>query len=199
MRMKTPPPQSGFALLMTLIVVGVVLSIGLTILDVSIKQVRLSTNAKDSEIAFHAANAGMECARYVRNEESDLMEIGDSITPDCFGGTLESNGMTDLTGESDVVGDGEVFLYNYDITWGTAADRCTRVLTLVASADITGGGIVVSNVSTNGWMPGFPTSEVIDCVAGSRCTAISVRGYNKPCSIVTTAKGTVEREVLLQF
>lgn len=199
-RMKTPT-QSGFALLMTLIVVGVVLSIGLTILDVSIKQVRLSTNAKDSEIAFHAANAGMECARFVRKDEEYDMENGNGIAPSCFGvaaniGTNDLSG--DLSSSPDLSGAGEVFLYDYSFTWGSAgSDRCTRVLTLVASSSVTGLPITVINVSN--WIPGFPVTRNFVCESGSRCTAVSVLGYNKPCSIVSTAKGTVEREVLLQF
>ena len=54
---------------MSLIVVSVVISIGLVVLDLTLKQLRLSTNSKDSETAFHATNAAMECARYWRNEE----------------------------------------------------------------------------------------------------------------------------------
>ena len=83
--------ESGFALLITLIVVGVVLSVGLSILDLSIRQVRLSTNAKESELAFHAANAGMECARYWRRASSSEMETGQAIEPVCFGETPYSN------------------------------------------------------------------------------------------------------------
>ena len=56
---------------MSLIVVSVVISIGLVVLDLTLKQLRLSTNSKDSETAFHAANAAMECARYWRNEKND--------------------------------------------------------------------------------------------------------------------------------
>ncbi|MFW6210467.1 MAG: hypothetical protein ACOC4E_03185, partial [Patescibacteria group bacterium] len=62
---RQPHATSGFALLITLLVVGVVLAVGAVLLDLTIKQVQLSSTAKDSEIAFHAANAGMECARFI--------------------------------------------------------------------------------------------------------------------------------------
>ena len=58
--------QSGFALLMTLVVVSVIISIGVSVLDLSVKQVRLSTNAKESEAAFHAANAAAYAANGCR-------------------------------------------------------------------------------------------------------------------------------------
>jgi Tfp pilus assembly protein PilX len=40
--------QAGFALLISLLVVGVVISVGLSVLDLSIKQVQLSSDAKES-------------------------------------------------------------------------------------------------------------------------------------------------------
>jgi Tfp pilus assembly protein PilX len=80
--------QAGFALLISLLVVGVVISVGLSILDLSIKQVRLASNATESEKAFHAANAGIECARYWRRVLSMQIEDGMTLSPSptCFGG-----------------------------------------------------------------------------------------------------------------
>lgn len=190
--------ESGFALLIALIVVGVVLSVGLTILDVSIKQVRLSTNAKESEIAFHAANAGMECARYIRRDQSADMEIGQDITPSCFNGTVYNN--THNSPVSTNPADGGVYGYQYRITWGeSGAQRCTEVYTLIISTEGDGGGITVAGGDLIGEIPGYPASGGDkDCEAGAQCTIISVQGYNRPCSNVTSY-GTVQREVLLQF
>jgi hypothetical protein len=41
--------------------VAVVVSITLAVIELTIKQLNLTVTAKDSEIAFHAANAGIEC------------------------------------------------------------------------------------------------------------------------------------------
>ena len=49
--------QSGIALLMTIMVLGVVLSVTLAIVELSLQHLALSVDFKDSEIAFHAANA----------------------------------------------------------------------------------------------------------------------------------------------
>jgi type II secretory pathway pseudopilin PulG len=174
--------QSGFALLMTLIVVGVVISIGLSVLDLSLKQVRLATNAKDSEISFHAANAGMECARYWRRVASSSMENGVAIAPSCFGTTPNTNTVTQVsTG---------VFLYDYKFTWGSPNQRCSQIVTLVASSTAPGPDLVINNMVT--LVPGYPDGNTKTCKAGERCSVVSVRGYNRPCS-------TVQREVLLQF
>ncbi|MCA9358726.1 hypothetical protein KC926_00785 [Candidatus Kaiserbacteria bacterium] len=188
--------ESGFALLMTLIVVGVVLSVGLTILDLSLKQVRLSTNAKESEIAFHAANAGMECAQYWRRASSTEMEAGSAINPVCFNSSYDSYSNTNITGV-EVTGNGNVYQYQYDFTWGVAgAVRCTQVNTLIMSADLIGAGLSLNNVSS--YVDGYPDGNSKACSAGSQCSIISVRGYNRPCNTVS-GYGVVQREVLLQF
>jgi type II secretory pathway pseudopilin PulG len=186
--------EQGFALLMTLIVVTVVISIGLSVLDLSIKQIRLSTNARDSEVAFHAANAGMECARYTRRANSNAMENGGAISPVCFFPASPSpNDVTEIQSTAE----GDVYLYEYGFTWGGSATRCSQITTLVASSSATGGGLTINNMTDH--VPGFP-SATKTCGEGERCTVVSVRGYNKSCGAVDSGNyGIVQREVLLQF
>ncbi len=180
---------------MALLVVGVVITIGLSILELTIKQVQLATTARDSEIAFHAANAGMECSRYIRRAASSTMERGQNITPSCFGQTATTNTNSRVT--SGVTGDGEVFLYNYSFTWGVDGDRCTQVTTLVASTTLTGTtDVAIANMPTI--MPGYTDGNTKTCEIGARCTVMSVRGYNRACNNISNY-GTVQREVLLQF
>jgi len=194
--------QSGFALIMSLIVVGVVISIGLSILEISVKQVRLSTNARDSEIAFHAANAGMECARYWRRAQEDLVETGAALSPapTCFRQAGPDAGFNTNTTIS-ATADGSVYKYDYRYTWGpdTGADRCTEITTLVAVATLPGAGLLISNMDgPTGLIPGYRGGDTKFCEAGARCTTISVRGYNRTCTAASTV-GTVQREVLLEF
>lgn len=190
--------ESGFALLIALLVVGVVISVGLSILDLSIKQVQLSSNAKESELAFHAANAGMECARYWRRDQSDQIETGQSIAPECFGSdAIPSN----VPGQSITCSsgncDGEIFQYEYDFTWGTGSEeRCTRINMVVATAEPDGGGVTIAGMTN--LIEGYPGGSNKVCEAGSRCSTISVQGYNLPCSN-TNGYGVVQREVLLEF
>ncbi len=186
----------GFALLMTIVVVSVIISISLIVLDLSVKQVRLSTNAKDSEIAFHAANGGIECAQYWRRASSSQMERGQSISPRCFDTTVGANTVTEIT--DGVSGDGEVFQYEYEFTWGAPDIRCTQINTVVASSTVLGSGLTITNATLSGLLPGYPEVGNKTCNAGEQCTVVSVRGYNRDCSDVN-GFGTVQREVLLQF
>jgi type II secretory pathway pseudopilin PulG len=193
LRQKQSP---GFALLMTIVVVSVIISIGLTVLDLSIKQIRLSTNAKDSEIAFHAANSGIECAQYWRRASSSQMERGQSISPRCFGTTVGQNTVSEIT--NGVAGDGEVFQYRYEFTWGGTDARCTQINTLVASSTVLGSGLTITNNALTAALPGYPEVGSKVCNAGEQCTVVSVRGYNRTCATIN-GFGTVQREVLLQF
>lgn len=188
---QTHSSQSGFALLMTLVVVSVIISIGISVLDLSVKQVRLSTNAKESEVAFHAANAGIECARYIRRIASTTMEAGGAIAPTCFSTSASPNSRTSLFSGPD----GVITLYNYGFSWGVKPS-CSIMATLVMAASPTGAGLSLSNVSS--YIPGYPTASAKVCAAGERCTILSSHGYNRSCSSAT-GYGSVEREVLLQF
>lgn len=195
------PATDGFALLMTLIVVGVVLSIGLSLYDLSIKQIRLSTTAKDSEIAFHAANAGVECARYVRHVNTAEMEDGDNINPTCFGQAVDGAVTNqDPVADNDlslINGAGETRFYSYQFTWGgDTAFRCTRIQTLIIKSDPNDPDATELTDMKN-LFAGFPTDNTI-CEPGSVCTIIATKGYNKPCSGINNY-GVVEREVLLEY
>jgi Tfp pilus assembly protein PilX len=192
MATKFPQPhkEGGFALLMTLIVVGVLVSIGIAVLDLSVKQVRLSTNAKESETAFHAANAGVECAEYWRRVASTSMESGAAISPACFSASATSNTVNQVV--AGVTGTANVYLYNYNFSWG-AKPRCTKIQTLVINAVST---TTVSGMRT--LISGYPTDTSKPCAGGEKCTVISTRGYNRLCTSAS-GYGSVEREVLLQF
>jgi type II secretory pathway pseudopilin PulG len=57
-------PLTGFTLLTSIILSSVVLSLGLALLDVAYKQLILASSAKQSQHAFYAADAALECALY---------------------------------------------------------------------------------------------------------------------------------------
>jgi hypothetical protein len=207
---KQNQEQAGFALLVSIIVVSVVVSIGLVLLDVTTKQLRLSSNSTDSELAFHAANAGMECARYVRRQasaeiEGDEFAFSSQVPPgadidlvSCFGASMEEYSKTTLSAS----GDGDAILYEYEFSW--ASDRCSEVDMVVVVADlfespgVIGSGVTISNADMRSLIPGYPRNQALVCPAASYCTVISVKGYNRSCNNKDSF-GTVQREVLLEF
>lgn len=205
---NSAPQQSGFALLMTIMVVSVLVLIALTILDISIKTLALSNNAAQSEIAFHAANAAMECARFTRTENRDDFIEGDDVDIDCFGASSEPDmeeGDTVGGVTYNIVGSGEdansqVFTYHFDIDHGSP-QRCSEATIVVldsenASAYI--GDDSNPNVDSTHY---FPWDEGrFACPLFSTCTFIYARGYNTSCSNAIGGTGEfLQREILLRF
>ncbi len=188
----------GFALLMTLLVVAAVVSITLAVIELTIKQLNLTVTARDSEIAFHAANAGLECARYVRRVASSSFEVVgtplDTIDFECFNRSQE----LDLTSYPGLAtnGNGEIRRYAGEVTWGTN-DRCSVVDMLVMIVpDTETSDLEITNLDT--LYQGFPSGDTKACNPGARCTVAQVTGYNRGCSDTSLA-GTVRREILLEF
>lgn len=185
--------QSGFALLLSLMVVSVVVSVGLSILDLSIKQLRLSTNSRDSEIAFHASGAGLGCARYHRTTQGSAMETGIAITASCFGVSMTPT-ITPI-----VVASGAARVYAMEATWGSVgSERCSQMKTLVITSDVA-ATTTISGAVIAAELPGYPYVDK-KCGPGGRCTVISVQGYSQSCANVAANQvGIVEREVLLEL
>ena len=56
--------QTGFAMLFTVLIVSLILSISLGISNITLKQTVLSSLAKDSQVAFYQADTAVECGMY---------------------------------------------------------------------------------------------------------------------------------------
>jgi hypothetical protein len=192
---RTNSKQTGFALLMTLLVVAVVVSITLAVIELSIKQLNLSVTAKDSEVAFHAANAGMECVRYARRVASTSLEAGvDPVGFDCFQRNQDLDRQAHSLTENG--GDGDIYRYQSEVTWGTN-DRCSLIdMVIMVVPDTETSDMQIPNLNTV--FGGFPATETKSCSPGATCTVAEVIGFNRSCANRTLA-GTVRREILLEF
>lgn len=192
--------QSGFALLLTIIIIGVVLAITLTTINLSIKQTRLASDTRDSEIAFHAASAGVECIQHWRRSNVTAYESGSASVPiTCFGETRNAT-VAQAVDPADLSGDGEVYHYEYEISWGTgASERCSEMRFLVFNADFVGDPLVLENVSS--YVEGYPRDEDRKtCDSGGLCTIFAGRGYSTACpSSGVFPIGTVQRAIYLEF
>jgi Tfp pilus assembly protein PilX len=61
---KIKENKRGFTLLFAILVAVMVLAVGTSIINISLKQVILSGSGRESQFAFYAANTGMECALF---------------------------------------------------------------------------------------------------------------------------------------
>lgn len=186
----TQTQQDGITLLITLLVMGVLLSISASIMNITLKQYQLAGLAYASEVAFQAATAGMECAlNHEHNygddgEGFDINESGQDIS--CFDQVEQDVDPTAVPGVTQH--------YNFQFDWGDP-QVCSDVSVYkfydaddTISLEINGRNM---NIDRNG-------DNVINssdyCPAGSVCTVVQSRGYNVPCSVINSGNRVVERE-----
>lgn len=189
--------QDGVTLLVALLLVGVLLGVSTSLLNITLKQYQLSGIALASEIAFQAANAGMECAMYhdFPKTGTGIFEVpGDGITeqtktpePICMG---QGKGKVVGKSNSGYPSDGDGFSVsgeeqNFEFEFGTNSNLvCVNVS-------------VYKYYSTSGDIPRKVNGVDLgngDCMANTVCTIIQSRGYNVPCDSIKTSGRVVERE-----
>ncbi len=115
--------KKGFTLLFAVLISSLLLSIGIAILSVTLKQLLLSSSGRESQFAFFAADTGQECAKYWDRHDVNG-DLGTSVFPTSSasmldGQTINCNGQpVSLTEE--VTSDGIVTSF-------TIPDPCVSV------------------------------------------------------------------------
>ena len=70
MKFKNKTKSAGFTLILSLIVVSAILTVGFGVSGIIIKQMIFSSIGRDSDVAFYAADTGIECALYWDKEKA---------------------------------------------------------------------------------------------------------------------------------
>lgn len=192
------PPNQGFALLITLVVVSIVLAIGLSLLFVTTKQYLLAVTASQSELAFQAAQVGLECMRWHRAQPATLailLREGGSWSPSltCAGVTPDTPPGVD----ADTIYTNDTlrqYLYKYEYFYTVSGNQCINTSMYVSN---------LRGSTTTGFTRPIPASEdeglsEITCAAGSVCTVIFSRGYNRPCNQLNSIF-TIQREITIDY
>lgn len=84
--------QKGFTLFIAVLVGSLMLAIGFSIFNLTFKELLLSASARDSQIAFYAADTGLECALYYDQDQASFETTGPggSISITCAGQTVST-------------------------------------------------------------------------------------------------------------
>ena len=158
--------RKGVALFIALVTASIVLAIGMSILNLTLKSFLLSGAARDSEMAFSAADAGMECAQYWNSSNAAAggkfsLPAGSNTQIDCMGVPMSFSVASFGTKNT------------FSLDWGASAPLCTKI-------EVTKFQNTLD----------CPNTKVLPLV--STCTEIISRGYNKSCSSLSDSH-TVER------
>jgi hypothetical protein len=184
---KNQNSRAGFTILYATIVSGIVLAIGLSVLNITLKQFLLSSVARESEVAFHAAYAGIECLRFYDRSTTDghSFDIGSpSANINCFGGT-------DTSPDTPASGQAQDVAYTWTAD-GTAV--CTEA-EIYKFHDTTADAPIAQSQGGP-----IPDNEVVldECPQNAYCTVIQSRGYNAACNSKSGPR-VVEREITIEY
>lgn len=205
--MRSKTNQDGITLLVTLLLMGIFLGISASLLNITLKQFQLSGITAASEIAFQAANAGMECVLYydkktdgsefsVPDDETE-QAAADAPSIKCMDnpGNVSSDDSTNGSytdpneGNGRAVSGGE---QKFQFDWGEP-EVCSEVSIYKFSDADEDLDILVYGVDMRPDRNGSPAGSG-DCEAGAVCTVVQARGYNVPCDEIDDGGRVVERE-----
>ncbi len=83
--------KQGFTLFMALLAVNVVLVVGLSVYGIIIREIELSGLGRDSQMAFYAADTGIECALFWAIKK-DAISTTTPSTIECLEQTITAGG-----------------------------------------------------------------------------------------------------------
>ena len=175
--------ERGFALLVAVLVSSVVLAVGLSIANVTLKQYIFAGIGKESEVAFYAADAGMECALYWDTSSAGgKFDIGNNTNllrrVTCMGAIK----VPALAGVDTIISSGEKS--TVDFTWGSVSlppQVCAKIS--VTKFSYPSNDIDMRNNTTWSGPPQCSNSSNC-CPQGATCTLVESRGYNRSCTVV---------------
>lgn len=91
--MKNNKLNKGFTLLLSVLVTSIILSVGLGIFNIMTKELKLSGIGRESQIAFYAADAGIECFFFWEIKHPNLSDTAFNApnTINCAGNSVANN------------------------------------------------------------------------------------------------------------
>lgn len=166
--------KRGFALLFSILVAVLVVSLGASIVSISLRQIILSGTSRESQLAFYAANTGVDCAFFwdlntppgaVGNEVTfpfgSETRIFDPTGLTCSGINIASNGaasaqtvegaafISGVNGGSWDIGTPNKTVFRFEITNSISSDvLCAQVtVNKIAGA----GSTIITTIESKGY------------------------------------------------
>ncbi len=103
-----PKPTAGFAMLFAVLASSLLVSIGISIFNISLKQLMIATSERDSQTAYYASDSAQECALY--------WDIKVGAFPACLDDTCTT---PSTTTNNTIVCNGEPIVLSFDRILGT--------------------------------------------------------------------------------
>ncbi|MEI6420190.1 MAG: hypothetical protein WCO30_01025 [bacterium] len=186
--------KNGFAILFAILLASLLLEIGLSIYNISVKELVISSFETEVKKAVYAASAGFECVNYWEGN-GGKMGTSTSNDNDFTDGIIKCGAGFDLTTPSR-----KPVNKAYDVTSAAANIEYVTEFWMFLESDSEGKadpyGPCVHTKYVNIKKDHNPTPEEIDEGYSYSITTVTVRGYNS-CDL--TDKRTVEKEYEFQL
>lgn len=134
---KNKRTQSGFTILVAVVTAGVLLIVAMSIGGIALKEQVLSSANKDSQVAYYAADSGMECALYWDQKKGKFGPFFDDAgtsqtSPTTLSFNCNGQSVTGVT-LSTTVGNPQLYSYSFMINGlkvgdGTGPTTCAVVM-----------------------------------------------------------------------
>lgn len=150
--------NKGYTLLFAVIVASVILSVGISILNISKKEFLLAASARESVTAFYAADSGLECAIYNKDEIATSTPGGSTIS--CMGQSVtdEPDFPNTFPGGNDGYG---VFYFNIKTANPNSSDKSCVVIKVEKfyEKDENNNYVPATTIESRGYNMGWTTSN----------------------------------------
>jgi len=178
--------KNGVAILVTMIVVSVISTVGLSLSNVNLKQVNLATSSRDSELAVHAAEGALECMVGALRDVDllDFVENNNNNLTNALPGPLTCLGETAaITTDRKANKPREVVEYKFEVDWEVDGRKlCSEAFVYVLNA--TDGEAVTYS------FPGSFGLSSETCDVGDFCRVVFGLGYNQACGVEENRRTT---------
>src|SRR3989338_2065959 len=116
---------NGFTLLLSLLVISVVLSVSLGIFNIMTKELKLSGIGRESQIAFYAADVGIECFFYWEIKHPGL--TGSAFEPGEAPSDAFKCAKSSISAISDADSDTDKSSYSFTLSFGAPTNSCVEI------------------------------------------------------------------------
>ncbi len=189
MKQFSAQKNKGYTLLFAVVVSTLVLSIGISILNIAKKEFLLATSARDSAAALYAADGGLECAIY--SDQGTLLITG--VPRDTFNPTtnktanfgcnvpykfVQADVNTSSTGAASP-GEG---VFKFHARFGSDGTSCAVVT--VTKYKVTTAGVtkLKTNIQSRGYNTGWKATLPIDAQNSGSCDTPSAKRVERALS-----------------
>ena len=139
----------GFALLFAVLAASLLLSIGLSIFDLTVKELALSSYGRESQFSFYAADSGAECALYwdIKGNNGATFATSSNDTLGASSITCGNTALPITVVSSD--SRNEVLTFSMPLNDVTNKNYCSIVV--ISKSDSNGDGLSNTNINSSGY------------------------------------------------